>query len=136
MSQFRLEMVLVGAYFGGPRRARALKLWRFYCDMPKVLVSRSGGGIADGNIFFRQRKDDRTCDVCLRYILCGDLYRKCQSCFDFDICLECFGLGARCPRTSTRWPFTNQMSFQMMNLRSDEIISEIILPFKLLRSQS
>ncbi|KAJ6002962.1 hypothetical protein N7451_005509 [Penicillium sp. IBT 35674x] len=43
-----------------------------------------------------RKRTMRCCDVCLRDILSGDLYRACQSCFDFDICLECFGLGARC----------------------------------------
>lgn len=49
------------------------------------------------DIFFSDRRaTTRCCDVCLRDILCGDSYRTCQSCFDFDICFDCFGLGARC----------------------------------------
>ncbi|KAL4869947.1 ankyrin repeat-containing domain protein [Aspergillus spectabilis] len=48
-------------------------------------------------------KNSRWCDVCTRYISSKSRFHTCKVCHDFDICLECFGIGVHCFDASHGW---------------------------------
>jgi ankyrin repeat protein len=48
-------------------------------------------------------KNSRWCDVCTRYISSKSPFHACKVCHDFDICLECFGIGVNCFDVSHGW---------------------------------
>ncbi|UCK58910.1 hypothetical protein AFCA_001744 [Aspergillus flavus] len=48
-------------------------------------------------------ESSRYCDVCIRDLRANEVYYKCKTCFDFDICSECFDMGARCFSLSHEW---------------------------------
>ncbi|KAJ5914570.1 hypothetical protein N7504_003453 [Penicillium tannophilum] len=43
------------------------------------------------------------CDACTRVILKGESYKSCKECYDFDVCLQCVGLGVNCLDSSHIW---------------------------------
>ncbi|BCS30162.1 uncharacterized protein APUU_80465S [Aspergillus puulaauensis] len=47
----------------------------------------------------------KICDVCTRDILTDDPYHSCETCFDFDVCVECFEMGMRCLSSSHQWTY-------------------------------
>lgn len=51
----------------------------------------------------KDKNPDRYCDICTRFIPTDNHYMTCQTCDDFDVCIQCSSLKAECFDSSHEW---------------------------------
>ncbi|KAJ6160635.1 hypothetical protein N7470_004031 [Penicillium chermesinum] len=85
----------------GSNNDQVVKLVREYLQERKITVPHKSEGRKCYPVTFDSKGS--WCDSCGRCIPKADPWHKCDSCYGFDICEQCFSFGPKCPGDSHEW---------------------------------